>query len=284
MPVTFYSCGGIDSGMPLYILAGLFMIVITLEGKQRIACFIISLLTNMCAIGISYNSMEGTKAKTLINNKILPRLTLEDRIIDMECSILLVSLFLGLTTFLVLNAYQKERTKKEELLQKVNEISKRDALTGAYNRRELYNYFDKINNGEFGTDFKNSFYIAMMDIDYFKKINDTYGHIFGDKALIKISGLLKDECKENEIVVRYGGEEFVLLFLAADNKEAFNRIDNIRQKVMDCKWKKYPDLSITISGGISKNSDFDNFENALNSADELLYKAKNKGRNMVLGL
>ncbi|MCR5203154.1 MAG: GGDEF domain-containing protein [Lachnospiraceae bacterium] len=284
MPVTFYSCGGIDSGMPLYMIAGIFMIIVILDGKERLICGIISVVVEVCAIGISYNSMDGHKAKTDLKTPLLPKLTLEARITDMVFSFLLVAVFMGFTTYLILNAYQKERIEKKKIYDQMMEMSRRDALTGLFNRRELYNFYENMKESDSKSNAKiNTFYIAMMDIDFFKSVNDTYGHVMGDKVLIKLAKLLQDNCndEDNEIVVRYGGEEFVMVFGADSDKAAFERIDNLRETVEKIKCSEHHDLSITISCGLSNKNENDDFEEALDRADELLYMAKNGGRNMV---
>lgn len=281
LPATFFSCGGIDSGMPLYILAGLFMIVPTLKGRSRIICFCISLLCHLCTIGISYNMMEGSKALTHFNTNILAKLSLEDRVIDMLASVTLVSLFICMTTYLILSAYQKERENKEQLLERLDDLSRKDELTGLFNRRELFHHFETV-----GLFSERKYYVAMFDIDHFKSINDTYGHIFGDTALRRISGELNSIVNplENEIAARYGGEEFVLLLRAKDDEEAYKRVEKVRLQIEKLKWEEYPDLTITISGGIINCYGYTQLTKMLSKADELLYEAKHTGRNRICTL
>ncbi|MBR1597788.1 MAG: GGDEF domain-containing protein [Lachnospiraceae bacterium] len=279
LPVTFFSCGGIDSGMVLYILAGLFLIIPTLKGMERIVCFVISLICHVCTIGISYNFMAGNKAKTQFTTNILAKLTLEDRIIDMIASITLVSLFVCMTTYLILSEYQKERHNKEILLERLDDLSKKDELTGLFNRRELFRHFESV-----GLFSERKYYVAMFDIDRFKSINDTYGHLFGDLALKEISAELNGIINpaENEIAARYGGEEFVLLLRAKDDEEALRRVENVRKRVEHLKWEDYPNLVITISGGIINCFGYNQLTSMLAQADELLYKAKHSGRNCII--
>ena len=279
LPITFFSCGGIDSGMPLYFLAGLFLIIPTLKGTERIVCFAISLIVHICTIGISYNFMEGNKARTQFDHGFLAKLELEYRIIDMIASVAIVSFFVCATTYLILSEYQKERRKKEILLEKLDDLSKKDELTGLYNRRELFRHFEMV-----GLFSERKYYIAMFDVDHFKNINDTYGHLFGDMALKDISTALNASINpsENEIAARYGGEEFVLLIRAKDDDEAFERVESIRRKIERLKWNDYPNLSITISGGIISCFEHEKLNTMLSQADELLYKAKHSGRNCIM--
>lgn len=278
IPITFFTCGGIDSGMPLYVLGGLFLIVPTLKGFERTVCFCFSLIVDICMIGISYNFMEGNKAKTHFDLDILAKLSLEDRIIDMIASVFLVSLFICMTTYLILSAYQSEREKKELLLEKLNNLSRKDELTGLSNRRELFNHFENV-----GLFSERKYYVGMFDIDHFKSINDTYGHIFGDFALKQIGIVLNAvvDPLENEIAARYGGEEFVLLLRAKDDEEAYERVEKLRKNVEELKWEEHPDLSITISGGIISCFGYDQLTSMLSGADKLLYEAKHSGRNRI---
>ncbi len=277
LPVVFFTCGGIDSGMPLYLLGGLFIIIPTLKGRSRIICLIISLLTHITTIGISYNFMEGAKASTKIDNNILARLTVEARIIDMLSSIVFVSFFICMTTILILNAYQSERAKREVLLNRLDDLSKRDELTGLYNRRELFWHFNTMERI-----WEKHYYVAMFDIDHFKNVNDTYGHLFGDLAIKNIAGKINRICDgEDEIAARYGGEEFVLLFKASGDEQALEKMNGLREDIANMKWEGQGDLSITISVGLCRCGDFDNAELILKKADELLYEAKHTGRNRV---
>ncbi|MCR5625186.1 MAG: GGDEF domain-containing protein [Lachnospiraceae bacterium] len=278
IPFSFFSCGGIDSGMPLYIIASLFVIMPVLKGKERIVCFFVSLVVNVCAIGISYNGMVGTKAKTLINISFMPKLSLESRILDVIFSVLMVSLFIGFTTITILNAHEHERQEKSLLYERFEEMSKRDALTGTYNRRELYKFEDKIKNSD------EIYYISMMDIDFFKAVNDKYGHLVGDKVLIDVTKEMKLVAPEDndEFVVRYGGEEFVLVFKCSNSGDAFKRIDDLRVRISELRWDEFPELQVTISGGLARYAAGDNLMETLDLVDETLYEAKNAGRNQIL--
>lgn len=278
LPVTFFACGGIDSGMPLYLLAGLFLIVPTLSGKQRIRCFVVSLIMHVMTIGFSYSFMPGAKVKNPMKSDFLATLSLEDRVWDMLFSLVLVSIFLFAAVALIFRAYQSEREKRESLLKQVDDLSRKDALTGLYNRRELFRKIEEIDIFS-----QKGYYIAMFDVDHFKKVNDNYGHIFGDVALRTISQRLRNEVvEESEVVARYGGEEFIFLFRAENDAAAFDRIDRIRRDIEEMKWEDHEGLSITISAGISECFGCNDLNRVLSDADQLLYQAKKTGRNKVV--
>ena len=278
MPALFFSCGGIDSGMPLYLLAGLLAIVLLLKGKNRICCFAVCLAVDVCSIAFSYVFMEGNSSGLQMSINILSRLSLEDCITDMISSIILVSLFVGITTGLILASYQKERVKRENLLIRLNDLSRKDELTGLYNRRELFSYLEDV---DLFSDRK--YYMAMFDIDHFKDVNDNYGHIFGDKALRRVAESLGADIDHanGEIAARYGGEEFVLLLNCKGLKEALDRVEVIRKKVEGIKWDEDEGLTITVSGGLVDCSTFNSLNTTLSTVDKLLYDAKHTGRNRI---
>lgn len=279
IPVTFFACGGIDSGMPLYMVAGIFLIVPVLKGKPRVLCIIISFLIDILCIIVSYYFTPGADIIDIPEWNILAQLDLEARFTDMVSSLILIGLYIVITTSLIMAAYQDERAKREELLAKLNELSKRDELTGLYNRRELFRYLEDeklIKDGRY--------FLSMIDIDYFKKLNDTYGHIFGDKVLKQLSVMMMDDIKaeNDEMVARYGGEEFLIVIKAEGKEKAFERIDCLRKKYHDMRWEIDPGLVTSFSGGLVQCSEFGSFSEAIAKADELLYKAKENGRNLIL--
>ncbi len=278
IPIIFFTCGGIDSGMPLYMMAGLFMIIPVLDGRDRIVCFITSLLVDVCVIFISYCMMDGAPESIMIHSDILTKLSLGARVSDMIFSLVLMSTFMCLTLAIVLKAYRTERKGREDLLRKLEMLSKKDELTGLYNRRELFWHLETMK-----TFFGKRYFIAMFDVDHFKMINDTFGHLFGDVALKEIAKKMSDFCdrQEDEIAARYGGEEFVIFFKAMDDKEAFRKIDKLRKEIGQMQWEEHPGLSITISAGVSICAHGKPLEETLGEADKQLYAAKRSGRNKV---
>jgi len=150
-----------------------------------------------------------------------------------------------------------------EILQKSNMI---DGLTNLYNRKYLDIFMDKDITKH------NSFAIAMLDIDFFKKVNDTYGHDAGDKVLKKLSLIFKKEIKNKDIAFRFGGEEF-LIFIP-DISTAEDTIENIRTTFEKTAFNiNSEELTKTLSAGISF---------FIKCADLALYEAKNSGRNRTI--
>ena len=187
---------------------------------------------------------------------------------------------MGSILILLFNAYDKEKKNNEELLNTLAEIAITDELTGISNRRNMFNYLE-MHDELFASENR---YIAMIDIDQFKKINDTYGHLFGDEVLSRFGNVLQaqNEDSEVELVARYGGQEFVLLFNADSKEKAIERIENIRQQLKKIRIEKYPDVNLTASVGLVLCNKHTNLTMLLKDADDCLYEAKKAGRDRII--
>jgi len=120
--------------------------------------------------------------------------------------------------------------------------------------------------------------IVMIDIDYFKKVNDNYGHVFGDKVILGISEILKDHTRDSDYVGRYGGEEFMLILTDTDIKKAQILSERIRSVVES---NDFNGISVTVSLGLSQYDILENTTTTVEKADKALYRAKSNGRNRV---
>lgn len=292
VPLNFFACGGINSGMPLYLLAVLFLIVPTLKGKTRISLFVLTLITDIGMIILSYFMRDDTPNLPGLPNRILVRLDEWEQTKDVLFSLVITGSFIFLFTSLMMSAYQREREEREQLLRRVTEMSRKDYLTGLYNRRELYDFME--NRGR--ELFAGSYYAAMFDIDHFKQINDTYGHLFGDKALSAIAQEIGKEAHMDfnrdgdstvsakdpaEIAARYGGEEFFLIFRCGSPGEAHARIEGIRERVSRLNFPEMNGKPITLSAGISRCRDYTEIRQVVKAADQMLYLAKDSGRDRI---
>jgi len=125
------------------------------------------------------------------------------------------------------------------------------------------------------------------DIDHFKKVNDTYGHDFGDEILKEVARLLEENVRENDTVCRWGGEEMAISLLGADEKEATNKAEDLKKAVEEEITKKYgnnpnySDLKTSLSIGVSSFEPGLSFEELIKRGDEAMYLAKKEGRNCV---
>lgn len=159
--------------------------------------------------------------------------------------------------------------------------SRTDALTGVFNRR----YFFELLEYEFAASqrYNRPLSLVMFDVDYLKKINDTYGHQAGDEMLRKTTQVVGNELRDSDVLSRYGGDEFVILLSNSDEHEAAKVLQRIHSKIRAAQmvWGEHQ-LGITISAGIaSMHSDVENADQLVNLADQALYKAKNAGRNQM---
>jgi len=154
----------------------------------------------------------------------------------------------------------------------------KDELTGLY-LREVFDVVLKKEIEEANR--KNtSLCLLMIDIDNFKKINDKYGHLKGDKVLKKIGTAINDSVREMDLAARYGGEEMAVIIPRVDIEQTFNAAQRIRKTIEEIQFK---DFSVTVSIGLSQtNRLIDTPDKLIHAADLALYKAKNKGKNQVI--
>jgi|GEM_PF-1913451 len=162
-----------------------------------------------------------------------------------------------------------------ELLKKELEY---DSLTKVFNRK----YFLKVAEDEFEKSkrFGYKFSIVMADIDYFKLINDTYGHQSGDTVLQEMSKIMSSSVRKFDLVARYGGEEFIFLILA-NIENSYGVVENVRKKIEEHSFCKEQNLNVTASFGIAEFKDDSSLEEMIKRADSALYVSKNKGKNCI---
>ena len=124
--------------------------------------------------------------------------------------------------------------------------------------------------------------VAMLDIDHFKKINDTHGHNSGDKVLKTLAKKLIDETKGDDLIARFGGEEFCVILKDISNEDAVKFFVNLRANIANCKVQlKKEQISFTVSIGVAFSRSDYRLDELLELADEALYRAKENGRNRV---
>ncbi|MFA5234849.1 MAG: diguanylate cyclase [Sulfurimonas sp.] len=177
--------------------------------------------------------------------------------------------------------YQDELSKINESLIKKNtqieHLASRDPLTNLYNRYKFSKLFDislqAMNERE------SEVSLVMADIDFFKKVNDTYGHGVGDKVLVAISELFLALLREEDIVCRWGGEEFVILLLSTNLQKALSISQKLREHVETMEIE--PVHKVTASFGVTQIRVDDDLKSAVDRADSALYMAKKAGRNCV---
>ena len=180
------------------------------------------------------------------------------------------------------DANSEMKEMREELTQ-VREAAITDALTGLLNRRAFDDVLQDLVNQ---SPSENGFSLVILDLDYFKKINDTFGHLTGDKVLRYIAGVLKQQIAENHFAARYGGEEMALIMPDTELGKAVEITEGIRKIVeKNCLKRKDDGESIgkiTFSAGVACFKLEDTVERLIERADRALYEAKDTGRNQVV--
>lgn len=160
-----------------------------------------------------------------------------------------------------------------------NQIS-RDMLTGLFNRRQTNKQLDwEINH------LRDTYYllfVIMIDVDHFKEINDEFGHVIGDEALISVSQVLKRGCREKDFIGRFGGDEFIIIGHAFSNNEIDSLIETIKQEVQDYNSNSNSPYIISLSMGYSLYGEKDllSVDHIISAADKEMYKMKARSKNI----
>jgi len=175
----------------------------------------------------------------------------------------------------------REMKQTEQKLFEQNSILKNlatvDGLTGLYNHRHLYERLEE--EAKRCSRHEGSFVVMILDIDHFKNINDTCGHLIGDKILKELSQILIENTRQTDLVGRYGGEEFLIMLTETSLNEGFNVAEKIRRAVESNGFSAQ--ICLTVSIGIEEYSG-EKVSELLGKADNKLYAAKNSGRNKTI--
>jgi len=174
-----------------------------------------------------------------------------------------------LTTYLVFKLFKFN--------EKLHHLAQRDQLTDIYNRYKIEDVLET--ELERSIRYGDSFSVLLLDIDYFKKVNDNYGHNTGDQILKQLSSLIEKNIRKIDTFGRWGGEEFIIIAPEIEGKNVLEFAEKIRKLVEAERFDK--NINLTMSIGVSEYSDDSETEPIINRADKALYRAKDKGRNRV---
>lgn len=238
-----------DSSVSPKILAGLFALIMTCTFARLLAYLIMGAGPNFAIeTGASWLNLLSP-----ILGAILP--------------------VIGTTTFLLMCS--------DNLKRQLKAAAATDYLTGLPNRRTLAKYgtetFRTVKQRETGL------FVAIFDIDKFKSINDRFGHEGGDQALVHVSGILRSDLRQEDMIARTGGEEFALVMPGVNHIEGIEHVEKIRLAIEQSRFSiEENEVAVTVSaGGATFRIDDAAFEDILRRADQALYKAKAGGRNRV---
>lgn len=199
----------------------------------------------------------------------------------------IVKLFKGISVFtsilsitIVFHIFTKELSKVHKEL---SQMANTDSLTRIYNRRFLFDLGDS--QFHLANKYNRSFVMILLDIDYFKKINDTYGHPVGDSILVQLTDLIRSQIRKGDILSRYGGEEFAVLLKNTELEDGVHIAEKIRNSIEHHEFTTSSNepLRVTISAGVVEYAnDYSSFGEMVHDVDTALYEAKNSGRNCIV--
>ncbi|HEX8788509.1 MAG TPA: diguanylate cyclase [Telluria sp.] len=204
---------------------------------------------------------------------------------DMDLLYLLCDLGLYLVIVVFVLMFELTKTqgfiKLEQALNVINELAIRDELTGSHNRRHLIGLIEQERERVVrGTA---PFCVCLLDIDFFKRINDTYGHAAGDAVLRQFALTVQKQIRETDAFGRYGGEEFLLMLPTTSLEDAMLFAERVRQNVERLRFTDVSeDLKVSVSIGVAQFRSGETIGQTVSRADEALYAAKSGGRNRVV--
>jgi diguanylate cyclase (GGDEF)-like protein len=167
--------------------------------------------------------------------------------------------------------------KAQKVIDEKERLSNIDPLTNVMNRRKFKELLESLVMRSHKTSVPLA--IAIFDIDDFKLINDQYGHPFGDKVLVELSSLISNSVRQQDHIIRYGGEEFVVISSDTTIEGVYSLAEKIRQNIAKNLFDS--GLSVTVSSGVTTLSPADDVETFLKRADDYLYHAKREGKNRI---
>ncbi|CAM3583935.1 GGDEF domain-containing protein [Arcobacter aquimarinus] len=223
------------------------------------------------AININENGLE---ALSKLQNELINAASL----IEKEMSSVTDKLETGKTK--VQELEEKVKTLEEEL-NKTKIENMKDHLTGLLTRKAFGDEVKKIESSY--KRLNTQYAVVFFDLDHFKKLNDTYGHECGDVVLSTFGKILNKSIRDLDIVGRYGGEEFIAIIHFNLNRELLQFLKRIKSIVVENSFLyKDKKIKVTFSAGVAIRSSYDTYENTVQKADMLLYKAKENGRNKII--
>lgn len=270
-PALFWVTGGVNCGMIFYFILGLSVAALILEGKCRIAVLTLALIFDMITLHLGFKYPEFAYP-----------LSYQERWMDTISSFLIVSIFIIAVILIMSIEYGREHSKVVDHATKLNQQAITDNLTKLYNHRFL---MDTLNNIiETYNEELDNISTIMLDIDDFKKINDTYGHLRGNQVLCRFSSILKEKAGDKYIAARYGGEEFMLVLPGCSLDAALQfaemiRLDAYHDKILT----DLTDNQFSISGGVVQYKAGMSTDEWIRLADKNLYLAKSEGKNKIEG-
>lgn len=244
--------------------------------SDQILCLLFVVLVHVGINAIVVSTYSSSKPMVIIFLSLTLIPTMIKIFSMMNYSLFIVGI-IGIAFYIVL--YRALHIHNQNLIKIITlkieneKASRKDALTGLWNRRQLYEFMDKLIPRSIRHD--EPFVILLLDIDHFKQYNDTKGHTAGDKALIKVSQVITDTIRQEDLAVRYGGEEFLIVFPLTRTHIGVMVAEKLRIAIKT-------NTDVTVSGGLAEFDKNTPFDQLVLTADSLLYRAKEQGRDRFL--
>lgn len=249
----------------IYIIMALLYTILLFNGRKRV---IILCIEAIYYLFLLIYDTSNIAARTVLYGTMLHTIVI-------FIHIMYISLSVGISLLTILKLYEKKNKRLNDINDYLSKMSITDPLTGAWNRNHMEQCLKK-----FIDEKKFPLSIIMMDIDFFKRVNDDYGHIMGDKILKKVVKIIKNVTGTKGIVTRYGGEEFLVILPSFNSNDTYEIAETIRKYCQ--KNLKIKDRNITISGGVAEYKNGQSIYTFIEEADKKLYEAKNGGRNRIV--
>lgn len=251
-----------QTGTVVYMVLSMVAIATFLPTCEAVFFGVAAFLVDMSAVILAYfHPMQVEKVTSL------------DALYSTICSLMVVLFSVFIITILLNIQQRKQKEELKELSDKLKFAADHDVLTGLYNRRYLNQYLENLKG-------KDDYYAALVDLDFFKQINDSYGHGFGDETLAAFSAILQKNIMENGVAVRFGGEEFMLILPEYSEAEIKEMLEKVRAEYkLFGKVKKGKEF--TFSCGVKQHVSGMEVTALYRLADEKLYQAKENGRDCV---
>ena len=261
-PFLFYVYG---ANMGVYLVLGIVALSVYFPRPYHVPAIIVAVSVDVTVIILSHfypSTIEEVNG--------------DSQLATMLCSYIIVAIAVAIILRNLIGQYMLQRKYILMVSQKLEYTAHRDALTGVYNRGYLIDTLNQWMNME-----NKHFLAVLIDIDNFKNVNDTYGHVYGDEVLIELARLMKQEIHGKGIAARYGGEEFMILFEEPDRQQALEILERIKKGLGEYSMKT-KQITITFSGGMEEYRIEGRIDEIFHNADKKLYQAKSAGKNRVI--
>lgn len=254
------------AGTVCYGMLGAVATVLYLKRKKGGIFLCVSFILNIAALALHYYYPP-----------ISSKYALDEKIASMLTTFVICFVTIMLITNIFIYRYKLQNEMLEDLSKQLTKSAFTDPLTGIHNRRYLMDYLDKKQRS--GRD--ETWCAIILDLDFFKKVNDTYGHVFGDMVLKEFAAIMTKHVGGYGIPTRFGGEEFLIIFHTSDDMVINHIMNEIKADLAEFSQRE-KGIQLTFSGGAQLFDNSMEVTEIFTKADKKLYEAKESGRNRII--